>query len=474
MPKPTIFVPGLPGSHLLDRDTEKKLFLNIPAILSPSRKKEILRRLRGPDDLVAGDDVVAGKPIRRVAKLLFFDLAKQADSLYDILRGIGSEPAKFGWDWRRPVYDRPMLERLEEAIVRLHRTTGKQVVVIVHSTGGLVIRRLLEEQSGNSGFLSRIERVIAFGVPWAGLPKPFLYLDGERSFGLGLINRRQARDLLGHSWAAFDLLPPDPAKTDMTDQTGTPLNMVVDGNGRQVSPLIKRDWFHPDLKRPMDLRADAADRELGRRSATLELGIPVTNVVGWGTETTFRAQITGSGSRQSVEFFDGKGDATLDGGDGTIPRVSAAWLRGPEVNTYHVPVGIVPRATKHPHSTLWRNPGGRNLLRHFVGGKPLAPFLYATVDDSDFFSGDTVRVRVVALDAGGQPLADARVKTRDLSGGQQIEQAFDSAREGRHLMRIPRARIRPVSNHLRRFQVEIRGQDGDDTRIRHQSFFLRR
>ncbi len=476
MSKPTIYIPGLPGSNLLDSHTEKKLFLNIPGLLSPAKKKEILRRLRGPDDLVKGDDVVAGIPIRRAAKLLFLDLAKQADSLYDILEGIGSEPAKFGWDWRRPVYDQPMLDRLEGAILRLHQVTQQRVIVVAHSTGGLVIRRLLEERSGNANLLQCIERIIAFGVPWAGTLKSFTFLDAQDSFALGLVNRTQAQNLLAHSWAAFDLLPPDPAKTNMTDAAGRPLNLVVDGNGNQISPLIERDWYPAALRHVMTLRADGADHQLGRRLSSFNLpapGIPVTNVVGWGTATTLQARILGTGAGQSVEFIDGKGDRTLDGGDGTVPRVSAAWLRGPEVNTYHVPVGIVPGATKHPHGVLWRNPGGRNLLRHFVGGRPLEPFLYGAVDDSDFFGGNSVRLRAVALAGDGRPLANASVRTLDLTSGPPITKSFDPADDGRLMMTIPRNRIPKVGTQLRRFRIEIRGRVNGQDQVESRLFFVR-
>ncbi len=480
MPKPTFYVPGLPGSHLLDRQTGKKLFLNILALLSSQAKNQVLRRLKGPDDLVQGDDVVAGHPIRRATRLLVFDIAKQADSLHDILRAAGVDSAKFGWDWRRPVYDEPMLASLQQNIERLHNTSGQRVVVIAHSTGGLVVRRLLERNGDNAGFLDCIERVIAFGVPWAGTLKSLLFLDGEGSFAL--LDKREAQELLSHSWAAFDLLPPDPARTNLTDQAGQPLDLVVDGGGQQVSPLIKRDWFRPEFSAAMNLRAAGADHELGQRSPTLELpagSIPVTNVVGWGKETTVQARITGSGAQQRIVFNPdkraGKGDETLDGGDGTVPRVSADWLRGPDVNTYHVPVGFDPGAKLNPHSVLWRNPGGRNLLCHLVGGQPLKPFLYGAVDDQDFGDdGDSVRVRLVALDAAGQPLTDASVRTTDLPSGPAVEEAFNPVRQGRHLLRIPRARMRPVSNTLRRFTIEIRGREGDQTRTQRRSFFCRR
>ncbi|MEE8522433.1 MAG: hypothetical protein V3T72_00760, partial [Thermoanaerobaculia bacterium] len=327
----------------------------------------------------------------------------------------------------------------------------------------------------NVDFLRRIERIMAFGVPWAGALKSLIFLAGQSGFAGGLISKKQAQRILSHSWAAFDLLPPDPTKTVMEDEDGHPLKLTVDGAGAEISPLIQRGWFPAELRDSMDVRADHADDKLGTRAPTIQLAhsIPITNVVGWGWPTAVQAKI--SGNPQTVaEIGEVSGDENLDGGDGTVPRRSAAWLRGPQVKTYHVPVGIVPTAKVHPHKALWRNPGGRNLLRHHLAGKALEPFLYGAVDESDFQSGASVRLRLVALDGDGQPLANAEVSTVDLEGGPQIERDFDDDFKGRHLIRIPRSRIGAVSQQLRRFRVEIRGEVGGVKVEKRRSFFIRR
>ena len=77
-----------------------------------------------------------------------------------------------------------------------------------------------------------------------------------------------------------------------------------------------------------------------------------------------------------------------------MPFRSASWLRGDGVTRYHLPVGFHNGATKFPHSSLWRNPGGRNLLRHCLAGKTLKPFAYAAVDESDFKDRNRVNVLV--------------------------------------------------------------------------------
>ena len=469
MSAPVIYIPGLPGSHLDTHPGGKRIFLNILAML-PKPGKEILQQLTGPDDLTRLDGIVAGPPIRRGAKILFFDLAKQAESLYEILRKLGIDAVKFGWDWRRPVWDPLAADgtqaRLEAAIRKRHAQGGGKITVIAHSTGGLVIRHLLERkaQAGDLAFVRMIGRIIAFGVPWAGTLKSMRFLLARRGFAT--IGPRRAQRVIAGSWGAFDLLPPDPAKTAMVDRHGFALKLAVDGSGRQVSPLIKRDWFDPVLAPGMHLRADGADQNLGARRSQLQLGgvrIPVTNVAGWGARTTTTAVISGSGKQQRVALKQSRD------GDKTIPFVSADWIDGPDVTRYHLPVGFYPGNNKNPHSSLWRNPGGRNLLRHLLGGEALKPFVYAAVDIEDHGAPKVrhVRVHMSTLDAAGQPLPTVRVTVKLRNNPSPVHDFAGG--DGRHAFTVPRARMKRVNSRVRRFSIVIEAAGKRFTR----GFFVR-
>ena len=74
MRTPIIYIPGLPGSHLHDTDTGKRIFLTL-TLKSP--------RLQGPEDLTAADPVRAGNPIRRAARILLFEQRNDIDVLLD-------------------------------------------------------------------------------------------------------------------------------------------------------------------------------------------------------------------------------------------------------------------------------------------------------------------------------------------------------------------------------------------------------
>jgi hypothetical protein len=220
----------------------------------------------------------------------------------------------------------------------------------------------------------------------------------------------------------------------------------------------------------MNLRAAQADQKLGARTAEWRLQgrrLPVTNVVGWGSKTFVQATISGSGSSQQVSDWGPADPDALDGGDGTVPYRSASWLRGADVVTYHLPVGYHSGATQRKHSSLWRNPGGRNLLEHLLGGEGLTPFVYAAVDETDFArpSQAQVRVRISALDDSALPLDGVHVSATDLVGGHSFEQDL-AAGDGRHVIRVPRAKIRLVHHDLfRRFTLRFSWDGGSVDRV---------
>ena len=155
--KPVVFVPGFPASELRQRSRDRRIFPPaISDVTDSARRRELLALLRGPDD--PPGDVEAGEPVRGA-----LGLTKQAQSLYDILRDIGytsqdgSLLARFGWDWRRGVDDPAVQDALAGVIERLAARHGRQVVMIVHSTGGLVLRALLEARPQLAG---RIEHIL--------------------------------------------------------------------------------------------------------------------------------------------------------------------------------------------------------------------------------------------------------------------------------------------------------------------------
>jgi Lecithin:cholesterol acyltransferase len=405
-PKPLVFVPGLPGTRLLDKASGDELFPNVLGLLSPGARTKLLARLSGPNNPDTDDGVVAGDPIDTVLPILpFVDLSgitKLAGSLYDILRKLGYKisAASFGdrfrpvgWDWRRPVYQADTLARLKQAIVELNAATGERVTLLCHSTGGLVARALLDRDATVAPLL---DRVLALAVPWVGTLQPLPLLAGTS--GWGPLTAAQTQGTLGRSWAAFDLLPPDPAKTDMTG-----VDLFHDAAGGPASPVVATAWIPAGpAGQPMRDRAQRSDNVLGRRSRTLDLGqVEVVNVAGWREDTLSLAAMDAQGR---LAFQDNPE------GDGTVPRPSVVSVRGPRVHTYLVPIGRYPNdLIRRLHSAIWENQPVRDLLATHLAGRPQPPYVYAAADADDAVDVEKpkIRIYIVALDPLGNPLAGA-------------------------------------------------------------------
>jgi len=85
-----------------------------------------------------------------------------------------------------------------------------------------------------------------------------------------------------------------------------------------------------------------------------------------------------------------------------------------------------------------------------------------------------VRVRLVALDPDGKPLADASVRVTDLLGGPTGSSDFPASGEGRHLIVIPRNHIRPAGPQHRRFTLKFSWQEQGQAKSLRRSFFVTR
>ena len=244
-------------------------------------------------------------------------------------------------------------------------------------------------------------------------------------------------------------LPPDPARTP----DAPPL--FFDGNGAASSPLVNHAWIPAGPDRPpMVARAQRSDQQFGRRSRRLEPGgrpLPITTVAGWGVATDTTARLAGG----KVQF-----ESTPEG-DGTVPFLSASWLRG--VAPFFAPLGFYPTDNlPEQHSTLWNTPPVQDLLAELLTGAPHRDFAHAAVDPDDAINQrDRVRVRVVALDGTGNPLPGATVRISELTGPADPPRALQG--DGRGEVKVARNRMRLVQvggARFLRFQVTIEWNGG--------------
>ncbi|MGE5234132.1 MAG: lipase/acyltransferase domain-containing protein [Acidobacteriota bacterium] len=419
---PVLFIPGYPASELLLSGDGTRIFPpSLGDLADPERRDRLIRWLTGSE--TPPSPIVAGEPIRDIAGIF-----KEAQSLYDLLRDYGYSVSAandffqpLGWDWRSAVDATAVQDAGEQAIATL--AAQGPVVVIVHSTGGLVLRALLEQRPA---LAAKIAHVLAFGVPWAGSLKAVRYLArGEKigfpALGLGL-TAAQVRTVMRAAQAAYDLFPPGPPATDMTDADGDPMNLTVAVGGgnarRQIALLAERDWIPAGATGDaMRGHADSALVRLGARTPAIALPggavmPPVTCVAGWGVATDVCSVL---GSDGAIDFDNSWNPGPE--GDGTVPLASASWLRGDGVRTFHLPIGVYPvDAIPHPHDGLWSSPPVLEILDQVLLDKPPEPFVCAAADGDQAVDPESVlTIRFSAADAHGEPLADAQVVLPDFS-----------------------------------------------------------
>ena len=445
-PKPIVFIPGFPASELWRKSPRRMLFPpGLDDIATTKKRERLIQELTD----VESDRIVAGQPIRRVMMI-----AKQAESLYDILRTRfgytiegGDNFRAVGWDWRRAVDDDFVHDQIRKSIKDLTSASGQKPVVVVHSTGGLVFRALIEN---DPSVAKSIESILALGVPWIGTLKSLAYLTkGEKmGFLTAKLSAAQTRTIIRSSQAAYDLCPPNPDNTNFTTPNGEEFVLVQDGKGTPIGSMVKPAWLAgADLT-----RAAAAHTRLGERSWSIATDRKIVNVAGWGLATDTLCTIDG----KSVEF-----QSTTEG-DGTVPYVSSSWIRGEKVRTLSVPIGVtVIDQIPDPHSQLWNNSAVDQILREILLDEDPAELVYAAVDnDSSRDSRREIIVRVVASQPDGLPLPDARVTVR-LTKGNSFSRRFGN----RTRLELPFKRISGLapnfgSRHFR-FRVDVKWSGGE-------------
>jgi pimeloyl-ACP methyl ester carboxylesterase len=159
-PEPIIYVPGFMGSTLICGDREvwvKQLDLSGLRLAgdgvtdagcgSPVEVGEVLGRVQlGP----------IGSPIYEGALKYLGELVEKEDK--------GRQVIPFAYDWRKS----PNLAALKlEALVQSFTQKDGKVVIVAHSMGGLVTRRLLDRP----GMTGKVARAVTIGTPYLGSPK---------------------------------------------------------------------------------------------------------------------------------------------------------------------------------------------------------------------------------------------------------------------------------------------------------------
>jgi lecithin:cholesterol acyltransferase len=437
--KPVIFIPGFPASELHNAQSGEALFPPpLLKLLDPAKRAALLAEL----ETVPGD-VEAGMPIASILG----GVVQQAQTIYNILSGQYGYDVSYashdfipiGWDWRQSISSDDTVQRIVDALNFLSPAKNGNVVAILHSTGGLVLRAFLDKKPE---YAACFDQVLTFGIPWAGTLEALHAVAKGVSVGflfIKLLSESEGQGLMSRALAAYDLMP-----------TESDFNIFFDQNGNPTTPLLDQTWIKPQYMRDLAAKAHGP---FPQQFDTL----PLTNVCGWGAETWTTASI--NKKTQAVDFA----ATDKEAGDGTVPFISSSWLRGAAVRSMDLPIGayatgFLPKV----HGQLWDSPPVLQLFDEVLADRNRQPFLCAAADSDDYIDVDKpVRLRVSAIAADGSALPNLSIKV-NLDGKRTQVPMID---DKRGMISIGRANIHHnIEPDLYRFNVEFNWTGGKDKR----------
>jgi pimeloyl-ACP methyl ester carboxylesterase len=225
-------------------------------------------------------------------------------------RGKNYFPYPYDWRLDNRVSARRLENQAHDWLNEWRASSGNgdaKLILIGHSMGGLVARYFLECLGG----WQHTRALITLGTPHQGSLNAVDFLvhgtkKGVGPFGIDL------SPLLRSYPSVYQLLP----IYRCIDSGGGGLAAVGDAAATGILPHVKADWarqaraFHQEIQ--------DAQKQNARDTAYTDRGYRMVPVVGIEQPTLQSARVAG-GTIELLRSFDGKDD----GGDGTVPRVSA-------------------------------------------------------------------------------------------------------------------------------------------------------
>jgi hypothetical protein len=265
-----------------------------------------------------------------------------------------------------------------------------------------------------------------------------------------------------HAQAAYDLCPPDPAKTSLVDRDGTRLRLVTGEHGDDFGPMVSTSWL-PAGAPELHARALSADDRLGRRTSTIALTghrVPlILNIAGWGVATEVRCVVDQKGKAVFNPEMNGRPVGDEKEGDGTVALKSACWLGGPDVRTLVVPIGVYPTSGfPNPHPRIWDSPPLGPIFREVLDGSDAQPWVWAAADaDEAIDRKRDITIRIAASDSGGAPLPGAHATLRIAGGATRV----DLAGRTRAAVVVKRGHMYPnAAPDMYRFTIDVEWTGG--------------
>jgi pimeloyl-ACP methyl ester carboxylesterase len=313
-----VLIPGIGGSVLARRG--KDVWSLSPGaalrgVLSLGRSVNQLRlHSDDPDVDDLGDEVVATRlmPDLHVVPGLDWKIDGYGRIRDQLLSRFDCVPGKnyfeFPYDWRRD--NRVAARRLARSAEGwLHRwraesgNNGAKLILIAHSMGGIVARMFLEQHEG----WRSTRQLITFGTPYSGSVNALEFL--ANGFRKG--------------WGPFTVDLTDTLRSFTSVYQLLPSYRCLEGPGGSWLNLDEVNWSGTGVDGPRLTAAITLARQLrttvDERLAAGDEGYEIRPVIGDFQRTRWAARRLADGQIQSLWMR----ALDEDGGDGTVPRVSA-------------------------------------------------------------------------------------------------------------------------------------------------------
>jgi pimeloyl-ACP methyl ester carboxylesterase len=355
---PVLVVPGALGTGLWAGNT--LLWPDVPRMVNPFNLDSFMDPLKFTVDLQPSDPAVTVGQV--VGKTAFnYDYAQ---SLVEELHGRGYRDGLdlflFPYDWRYGV-DSSVVEALKNKIDDILRDTGTpQVDIVAHSTGGLIVKKYVEDFPDH-----HIRKAVMVGVPNLGAPKALKVLLQGDNFGVHGLEDSEMKQIAQNLPVVYDLLPS--AKYIVTkngyvrvEDTAPDFHFsahdlsvdemkqfIVDDHGLNATAYEQAQALHKISFDNLDLRDE---------------GIDVYNIAGCKKGTI--GTIVEQRDHEQVGILYSYGAPHFTPGDGTVPLESATNLPLDASKKYY--------ALKSDHSTMLSQDGIRQTIADIITGAQLS------------------------------------------------------------------------------------------------------
>lgn len=204
---PVIFIPGVMGNDISrpkegDEDAPQKLWLNITKMITDIGDDFMDALGLNEDFTPLLDGLQIGEVLRNPAGVLDY-----TDGLINELKSQGyiegEDIFTFPYDWRYGV-SVENIALLKQKIIDIKNITGSDKVdVVAHSTGGLLVKKYVIDNSANH----RIDKAVFVGVPSAGAPQAVKMLLQGANMGIPFLDSARMKQIATNMPVVYDLSP---------------------------------------------------------------------------------------------------------------------------------------------------------------------------------------------------------------------------------------------------------------------------